>query len=303
MNGRLDSVSGECSLRVWPALLALGLATGVGITPAPAQEIVRRVGRVTFRVDTSQAFPAGWSWSGSAREDASVPPGRYSTAARRVLLGAGRAPRTRAGGHLHRGGSRTLGVGIAARGGEQRVSIPSRSRRGTTGHCTSPCRRSSERVSADPSGPRRPASPGRASHRIAEAGPGVLRPPVGATGRGFGEPRTYAGAADVESRIDALHGERHRGIDYALPVGTPVRAPGAGTVLFAGPLALSGETVVIDHGQGVLSVLQHLSRVDARPGDPVPPPRSWASRQHRPRLRADAGSGASTSTAWPWTRR
>jgi len=54
-----------------------------------------------------------------------------------------------------------------------------------------------------------------------------------------------------------------------VPVGTPVRAPGAGTVLFAGPLALSGETVVIDHGQGVLSVLQHLSRVDGRPGDPV----------------------------------
>jgi murein DD-endopeptidase MepM/ murein hydrolase activator NlpD len=93
---------------------------------------------------------------------------------------------------------------------------------------------------------------------------------VGTTGSGFGEPRTYTGAADVESRIDALQGERHRGLDYAVPVDTPVRAPAAGTVLFAGPLALSGETVVIDHGQGVLSVLQHLSRVDARTGDVVP---------------------------------
>ena len=41
-------------------------------------------------------------------------------------------------------------------------------------------------------------------------------------------------------------------------------------MLFAGPLALSGETVVIDHGQGVVSVLQHLSRVDTRAGDVVP---------------------------------
>jgi murein DD-endopeptidase MepM/ murein hydrolase activator NlpD len=99
--------------------------------------------------------------------------------------------------------------------------------------------------------------------------PGLLLPPVGATGSGFGEPRTYTGAADLESRIDALQGEYHRGLDYAVPAGTPVRAPAAGTVLFAGPLALSGETVVIDHGQGVLSVLQHLSRVDARVGDVV----------------------------------
>jgi murein DD-endopeptidase MepM/ murein hydrolase activator NlpD len=40
-------------------------------------------------------------------------------------------------------------------------------------------------------------------------------------------------------------------------------------VLFAGPLSLSGATVVIDHGQGVVSVLQHLSRVDVRAGDAV----------------------------------
>ena len=88
---------------------------------------------------------------------------------------------------------------------------------------------------------------------------------------GFGEPRTHTGAVEVESRIDLLQGERHRGLDYPVPEGTPVRAPGAGTVLFAGPLTLSGETVVIDHGQGVLSVLQHLSRVGVRAGDVVPP--------------------------------
>jgi murein DD-endopeptidase MepM/ murein hydrolase activator NlpD len=40
-------------------------------------------------------------------------------------------------------------------------------------------------------------------------------------------------------------------------------------VLLAGPLALTGGTVVIDHGQGVVSVLHHLSRIDVRLGDTV----------------------------------
>src|SRR6266511_1607332 len=48
-------------------------------------------------------------------------------------------------------------------------------------------------------------------------------------------------------------------------------APAAGTVLFAGPLTLSGQTLVIDHGQGVVSALFHLSRIDLRTGDRVEP--------------------------------
>jgi len=99
--------------------------------------------------------------------------------------------------------------------------------------------------------------------------PALLLPPVGTTGAGFGEPRVHAGAMAVESRTDGLQGEHHRGLDYAVPVGTALRAPAAGTVLYAGALTLSGETLVIDHGQGVVSVLLHLSRVDVRVGDSV----------------------------------
>jgi murein DD-endopeptidase MepM/ murein hydrolase activator NlpD len=99
--------------------------------------------------------------------------------------------------------------------------------------------------------------------------PGLLVPPVGSVGNGFGEPRTYTGMDEVESLIDALGGERHRGIDYAVAVETPVRAPAAGAVLFAGELALAGGTVVIDHGQGGVSVLHHLSSVAVRQGDMV----------------------------------
>jgi murein DD-endopeptidase MepM/ murein hydrolase activator NlpD len=42
-------------------------------------------------------------------------------------------------------------------------------------------------------------------------------------------------------------------------------------VLLAGPLALAGETVVIDHGQGVVSALFHLSRIDVAAGARVEP--------------------------------
>ena len=257
--------------RSWPVLVALGLMTGAGVTEAPAQEIVRRVGRVTFRVEISQAFPGGVVVVRLGSR------GRLGTAwalldGRRAAFYSDRGvPRALVPvAASAEAGPATLGVAIAARGGEQRVSIP----------ITIAPRAYSPRYVALSEDLRallrRPevAHDGRRLLAVLRTespkpAPGLLLPPVGATGSGFGEPRTYTGAADVESRIDALQGERHRGLDYAVPVGTPVRAPGAGTVLFAGPLALSGETIVIDHGQGVLSVLQHLARVDTRPGDPV----------------------------------
>jgi murein DD-endopeptidase MepM/ murein hydrolase activator NlpD len=70
---------------------------------------------------------------------------------------------------------------------------------------------------------------------------------------------------------DGLMGEQHRGVDYDVPVGTLVRAPGAGVVLLARSLVFSGETVVIGHGRGLVSVLSHLSHVTIREGDLVSP--------------------------------
>jgi murein DD-endopeptidase MepM/ murein hydrolase activator NlpD len=40
-------------------------------------------------------------------------------------------------------------------------------------------------------------------------------------------------------------------------------------VLLSGHLTLTGDTVVLDHGHGVLSVFYHLDRAEARPGEPV----------------------------------
>ena len=68
---------------------------------------------------------------------------------------------------------------------------------------------------------------------------------------------------------DGLMGEQHRGVDYDVPPGTAVRAPGSGVVLLARSLVFSGETVVIDHGRGLVSVLSHLSYVSVSEGDVV----------------------------------
>jgi murein DD-endopeptidase MepM/ murein hydrolase activator NlpD len=96
---------------------------------------------------------------------------------------------------------------------------------------------------------------------------GRFRAPIDdVAGGGFGARRVYPGAPVVETLFDSVHGDGHRGVDYLVPPGTPVLAPAAGSVLLAGPLALGGETVVLDHGQGVLSVLFHLGRLQVQEG-------------------------------------
>jgi murein DD-endopeptidase MepM/ murein hydrolase activator NlpD len=251
------------------AALALLLAAGV---ETPAQEVVRRYGRTTFRVDVSQAFPGGVA---VVRLQAG---GRLGTAW--ALLDGRRAPF-----YPERGvpramvpiaasaepGPATLGVGIASRGGEQRIAIPitiaAREYKPRYVYLSEGQRelvRKREEVVRDG---RRLLALIRTESKTPT--PGLLVPPVGNVGSGFGEPRTYTGMAEVETLIDALAGERHRGVDYPVAYETPVRAPAAGLVLFADTLALAGAAVVIDHGQGVVSVLHHLSSAAVRQGESV----------------------------------
>lgn len=56
----------------------------------------------------------------------------------------------------------------------------------------------------------------------------------------------------------------HRGVDYAAPAGTPVRATAGGRVAFAGWNDSYGKVVFIDHGHGYSTLYAHLSRI--RPG-------------------------------------
>ncbi len=59
---------------------------------------------------------------------------------------------------------------------------------------------------------------------------------------------------------------RHNGVDFASPAGTPVASPAAGRVVLADDLYYTGLTVVIDHGQGVYTIFAHLRRIGMQPG-------------------------------------
>ncbi|MFI5114537.1 MAG: M23 family metallopeptidase [Terriglobales bacterium] len=75
----------------------------------------------------------------------------------------------------------------------------------------------------------------------------------------FGVERVFNGA--VQSS--------HQGLDFRVPSGTSVAAANRGTVLLARPLFFEGNCIVIDHGQGLLTLYLHLSKLRVKEGDQV----------------------------------
>jgi murein DD-endopeptidase MepM/ murein hydrolase activator NlpD len=61
----------------------------------------------------------------------------------------------------------------------------------------------------------------------------------------------------------------HLGLDFRVPSGTSVTAMNDGTVLLARPLYFEGNFVVLDHGQGLLTLYLHLSEFKVKEGDHV----------------------------------
>ncbi|MFO8024545.1 peptidoglycan DD-metalloendopeptidase family protein [Thiohalophilus sp.] len=62
---------------------------------------------------------------------------------------------------------------------------------------------------------------------------------------------------------------RHTGLDIAAPVGTPIVAPASGTVIRTGDYFFTGNTVFIDHGQGLVTMYCHLDKIDVEEGQHI----------------------------------
>jgi murein DD-endopeptidase MepM/ murein hydrolase activator NlpD len=61
----------------------------------------------------------------------------------------------------------------------------------------------------------------------------------------------------------------HTGTDFIGAIGTPIYAPAAGQVVFSNTLSIRGNTLIIDHGLGLMTGYYHLSSIHVAEGDLV----------------------------------
>ena len=256
--------------RLAVALLLLGAAA-----PARGQVVSKTVGQVTMSADLARGWPGGvivarLSSRGRLGTTYAILDGR-----RALFYDAGRGPRALVPVPADAApGESALGIEIYTRRGRQRIPLD----------IVIPPREYAPRSVIIPETRRHlPQRPGlvtqarqllllvRTESQDELGSAGALRPPVDTApvAGSFGAPQTWVGGGAIEAMTDSIFGERHRGLDYEVPVGNLVQAPAAGTVLFAGYHELLGQMVVLDHGQGVVSVLAHLSRLEVLVGDRV----------------------------------
>jgi murein DD-endopeptidase MepM/ murein hydrolase activator NlpD len=88
------------------------------------------------------------------------------------------------------------------------------------------------------------------------------------------QPHSQAEANFADLRNYIYHGQKidqqvHLGYDLAVTQHVGVQASNDGKVVYAAPLGIYGNCIVVDHGYGLQTIYGHLSRIDVHEGDMV----------------------------------
>jgi len=278
-------------------IAAAALAATLAPSGASSETVARTVGQVTLIADLAQAFPGGLIVARVASRGRLGMVEAVLDGRRCPLYESARGPRALVPVPVDRApGPVALGFEIMARTGRQRVPLDV---------SIAPRPYASRSVVVQETRRHLPTQPAAVhdGRRLLEAvraeSPKALwtaglKPPVGASPdpASFGAAQTYVGVSTgLEYLTDGAFGEFHRGLDFVTPSGTVVQAPAPATVLLAAYLTVPGNVVVLDHGQGVVSVLTHLSRIDVHEGDAV---------EGRAPVGLSGDSGASAGPVLEW---
>lgn len=272
------------------------VSLSVGAFAASGQELVRRFGQLTVAVDTSHAQPGGiavvrfrpaqWAASTFAIFEGRRAQVFQSASGTRALvpIPASTPP-----------GQGLLGIELYARRGLQRLRLEFPIAARAFGERTQVLSEEKRALLRQPNALRDGRRLMQAVRTFTNTAlwRGPFRPPVAPPALPtFGGREAYVGGSPVEMMMDGGTSEQHRGVDYPVAAGQLVQAPAAGNVVMAEALLLTGNTVVIDHGQGLVSMLCHLQdQLDVRAGDVV---------QAGTRLGAAGDSGIATFPHVHW---
>lgn len=158
----------------------------------------------------------------------------------------------------------TASVEISSSKGRQTLSFTVSSKQYTEQHITLPA--GDKHVNPGPEALARYAREAREQQAVYRSfsesrggWPGFVMPTSGALSDTFGRKRFFNGEARAP----------HLGMDIPAPEGQKVVAPANGIVVQTGDYFFNGRTVMIDHGQGLISMLCHLSKIRTKAGDKV----------------------------------